>query len=75
MGWEFRVRHPQAPRICPAPTALPTLDTHSSSMPSASAAGARIASSLALFAEQQVEEWGLLPATLLLSHLLPLPPG
>lgn len=35
----------------------------------------RIASFLALFAEQQVEEGGLLPTSPLPSHLLPLPPG
>lgn len=34
-----------------------------------------IASFLALFAEQQVEEWGLLPTAPLPSHLLLHPPG
>lgn len=76
LGCESRVRRPQAPCTC-SPTHRPPhpMATFPLRALKPQLHPARIASFLALFTEQQVEEWGLAAAAQLPSHLLPLPPG
>lgn len=60
---ESRVRHPQPPCVHPAARQPSHPDTHSSvSAWQPQLHPARIASLLALFSEQQVQEWGPQPA-------------